>query len=268
MTTGRLSLQQPGVKDRIKRYIPCRLWKALRRGKNCSTEFLARILIGAMLRVNGPAETLCLLYDGLDFTPETVVRGYLQGMFPSAIHASGVIRWHDPDPRGIMPIHGYHVEKEMQRIIRQNRFEIRVDHDLRGVMKGCAEPKPGREDSWIVPERIEVYSQLQKMGIAHSVEAYQNGVLVGGLYGVTLGAYFSGESQFHTIRNAGKVAFVYLLMILERGGFLLHDTWWGSKHLEQFGGTYIPREEFKRLQARALLTPATFAPLDEPPTFS
>ncbi|NPV67306.1 MAG: leucyl/phenylalanyl-tRNA--protein transferase [Anaerolineae bacterium] len=192
----------------------------------------------------------------------------MQGMFPSAIHTSGVTRWHDPDPRGVLPIHGYHVEKELQRIIRQNRFEIRVDHDLPGVMMGCATPAPGREDSWIVPERIEVYAQLQEMGIAHSVEAYQNGELVGGVYGVALGGYFAGESQFHVVRNAGKVAFVYLLMILEQGGFVLHDAWWGSRHLEQFGGAYIPRDEFKRLQARALVTSATFAPLDGPPSFS
>jgi len=221
------------------------------------------MLIGAIAKVNGPSETLCLLYDHLDFTPEVVMRGYMQGMFPSAIHISGATRWHAPDPRGIMPIHSYHVEKELQRIIRQKRFEIRVDHDLRAIMAGCAAPAPGREDSWIIPKRVDVYMQLQEIGIAHSVEAYQQGELVGGLYGVALGAYFSGESQFHTVSNAGKVAFVYLLMILEQGGFLLHDTWWGSKHLEQFGGAYIPREEFKRLQAEALLKPATFAPLDE-----
>ncbi len=186
-------------------------------------------------------------------------------MFLAATHTSGAMRWHDPDPRGIMPIHGYHVEKEMQRIIRQNRFEIRVDYDLRAIMAGCAAPKPGRETTFITPAVMDVYCQLFEMKVVHCIGAYQDGVLVGGLHGVALGGYFAGESQFHTVRNAGKVAFVYLLHILEQGGFLLHDTWWGSTHLEQFGGTYIPREEFKRLQAEALLKPATFAPLEAMP---
>jgi len=143
------------------------------------------MLIGAIAKVNGPSETLCLLYDHLDFTPEVVMRGYMQGMFPSAIHISGATRWHAPDPRGIMPIHSYHVEKELQRIIRQKRFEIRGDHDLRAIMAGCAAPAPGRETTFITPAVMDVYCQLFEMRAVHCLGAYQDGALVGGLWALT-----------------------------------------------------------------------------------
>ncbi len=266
MTTERLPLQQPGVKDRIKRYVPRRLWNALRRGKRSSQEMLSRIFINAAVATSGPSRTLCLLYDTFEFTPELVIQGYMQGigLFPT----NGRIRWYDPDPRGIIPIEGYHVEKETMRILRQGRFEVTVDRDFAGVIRGCAEPKPGRESTFITRAFIDVYLQLHSMGVAHSVEAWQDGYLVGGVFGLALGAYFIGESQFHRVSNAGKIAFVYTLEILRRGGFQIHDAFWLSQHIAQFGGYEIPREEFKRRLARAVVTPATFAPLDEPPNFS
>jgi leucyl/phenylalanyl-tRNA--protein transferase len=249
----------------LKRMLPASVRKSVVHTKHRSTAALSRAVIGTTNRLMGPAASLCMIYETLPFTPELVVQGYMQGIFPSAIHTSGAMRWHDPDPRGVLSTQNYHVEKETRRIIRQNRFEIRVDHDLRAVMNGCATPKAGRETTFILPEIVDAYLRLHAMGVAHCVEAYQDGVLVGGLYGVAIGGYFAGESQFHEVANAGKVAFVYLLEILRERGFVLHDTWWGSKHLEIFGGTYIPRDEFKRRLARALTVPATFGPLEGAP---
>ncbi len=256
------------MKAALKRFLPAAMRKSLVRTKHRSTAALSRAVIGTTNRLMGPAASLCMIYETLPFTPELVIQGYMQGMFPSALHTTGAMRWHDPDPRGVLSTQEYHVEKELRRIIRQNRFEIRVDHDLRGVMAGCAAPRPGRETTFILPEIVDVYLRLHAMGVAHCVEAYQDGRLVGGLYGVTFGGYFAGESQFHEVSNAGKVAFVYLLEVLRQGGFVLHDTWWGSQHVETFGGAYIPREEFKRRLAHALTVPATFGSVEWPAQWS
>ncbi len=263
--TEELRLAPVRAKQLLKRFVPRRLWTFLRHAKKDGQGLAGRTLIGAAAQVVGPAQTLCMLYESLAFTPELVIQGYTQGLFPSAIHESGTMRWHDPDPRGILPIEDYHVKKTLKRTIRQGGFEVRVDHDFHGTLLGCAAPKPGRETTFITPQVIDVYMALHEMGVAHSVETYQDGALVGGLYGVAIGGYFAGESQFHRVSEAGQVAVVYLLELLRQRGFALHDIWWGSSHMETFGATYLPREEFKRRLARALTAPATFGPLEGTP---
>lgn len=212
------------LKDSIRHFVPPRLWSVLRQGTKRSTDRLGRTLVGAATQITGPGRALCLLYDSLDFTPELVIQGYLQGIGPFASH--GVIHWYDPDPRGLLPITEYHVSKTTRRIVRQGRFSVTVDRDFAGTIRGCAEARPGRETTFITPAFIEAYLGLHAMGLAHSVEAWQGDRLVGGVFGLALGAYFVSESQFTRVDNAGKVALVHLLAILRAGGFLLHDAFW------------------------------------------
>ncbi len=265
MTTEQLPPAPAGARQQIKRFVPRPLWKALRRGGKRSREALCRGLIDVAVTANGAPGTLCHLYDTLEFTPETIIRGFCGGMFPVPEHRTGVVRWQETDPRCVIPIHDFHVPRSLQRVIRKGTYEIRVDTDPRGVLAGCATPAPGREDTWISPAVVECNLQLFEMGVVHTVETWQDGVLVGGLFGLALGAFFVGESQFHVARDAGKVATVALFHILQQGGFVLNDVGWGSSFLDTFGAVYLPREEFTRQLAVALTGRAHFAPLTEWP---
>ena len=179
--------------------------------------------------------------DSLEFRPETVIKGYLNGFFPMT-EESGHVRWRAPERRGVVPIGDFHVPKNLRRLVRQQKFEIRLDTQFEQVIRGCAD----RDETWITDEFIATYCRLHEMGVARSVEAWQGGELVGGLYGIQLGRYFATESQFHTVRDAGKIAFIHLFQMLQSGGFLLHDVQYKTPYLEQFGGTDIPNTEFRR----------------------
>ncbi|GAB4572487.1 MAG: hypothetical protein Kow0077_12080 [Anaerolineae bacterium] len=249
------------LKHTLKQTLPAPVWKTLRQSKKRTEALLCRTMLSLVETVRGIPESICLLYDRQELTPETMIMGYLQGMGIFVDPTNGQSCWMSPDPRGIVPIEGYHVEKELRRIIRQGRFEMTVNRDFAGVVAGCAEPRPGQNSTFIVPELIAVYQQLHEIGLAHSVEAWKDGELVGGVFGLTFGAYFIGESQFHRMRNAGKVAFVYLMEILRDGGFLLHDAFWASQHLIRFGAYEVPAEVFRCQLARAVVSPAQFGPL-------
>jgi len=191
-------------------------------------------------------------------SPQLLLAAYSQGVFPMA-HEDGNIYWYDPDPRAIIPLDDrFHVSKSLARVIRQGKFEIRVDTAFTAVMQACAQPRPGREDTWISDDFILAYTHLHRAGYAHSVEAWQDGQLVGGLYGVSLRGLFAGESMFSQVRDSSKAALVYLVERLRRRNFLLLDIQFMTEHLGRFGAIEIPAAEYKRRLAQALHAPTQF----------
>jgi leucyl/phenylalanyl-tRNA--protein transferase len=188
---------------------------------------------------------------------DLLLSAYASGWFPMAI-APGEIRWFSPDPRGIIPLETFHVPKRLARVVRSGRFDVRIDTDFAGVMRGCAERREP-EGTWIDDEIFESYVALHREGYAHSVEAWQDGALAGGLYGVSLGGAFFGESMFHRTADASKVALAALVERLRARGFLLLDTQWVTDHLSQFGATEIPRRRYLRLLNSAMAINASFA---------
>lgn len=186
-------------------------------------------------------------------SPQLLIYGYAQGIFP--MDEDGQISWYDPDPRAIIPLdERFHVSHSLQRTIRRQTFEIRFDTAFRETMQACAE----RDETWISQEFIETYSQLHAGGLAHSVEAWQDGEMVGGLYGVGLAGLFAGESMWSKARDASKVALVALVERLRAGGFQLLDTQFITPHLATFGAYEIPRAEYKQLLTKALQCSASF----------
>lgn len=185
------------------------------------------------------------------FSAELVLSAYRQGIFPMA-EPGGAIHWYAPDPRAVFPLEGFHVPKRLARTIRSGRFEPAVNRDFESVMRACAEPAPGREQTWISEAFVRVYGELHAAGHAHSVEAYREGRLVGGLYGVSIGGAFMGESMFSRERDASKVALVHLVERLRERGFVLLDTQFMTAHLARFGATYIPLSAYLRRLERAL----------------
>jgi leucyl/phenylalanyl-tRNA---protein transferase len=172
---------------------------------------------------------------------DLLVRAYRHGIFPMALE-DGDIGWFSPDPRGILPLDRFRVPGRLARVMRQNRFEISTDRDFASVMHACATHR--EEGTWINSEILESYVALHAQGLAHSVETWQDGQLVGGLYGVHLGGAFFGESMFHRVTDASKVALVALVTRLNQQGFQLLDVQWVTPHLRQFGAIEIPRKEY------------------------
>jgi len=182
---------------------------------------------------------------------------YAQGIFPMA-HEDGQIFWYDPDPRAIIPLDHFHVPARLARTVRRAPYEIRVNSAFRRVMEQCATPAPGRQETWISDDLIALYTELHRMGYAHSVECWRDGALAGGLYGVNLNSFFAGESMFSHERDASKVALVYLVRCLQRRNYLLLDIQFITGHLAQFGAVEISRDSYKRRLAQALQQPNRF----------
>jgi leucyl/phenylalanyl-tRNA--protein transferase len=187
---------------------------------------------------------------------QTLLEAYASGWFPMAVRP-GEIRWYSPDPRGIIPLDTFHTPRRLSRALRANQFEVRIDTAFRAVISACAE-RVDSEGNWIDAEIIESYCNLHALGHAHSVEAWQDDALVGGLYGVSLGGAFFGESMFHRVRDASKAALVALVDRLRARGYVLLDTQWVTEHLEQFGAVEIPRRRYVRLLDAALKVEANF----------
>ncbi|HEY2614481.1 MAG TPA: leucyl/phenylalanyl-tRNA--protein transferase [Chthoniobacterales bacterium] len=179
--------------------------------------------------------------------PEVLLQGYRLGVFPMAME-DGEIGWFSPDPRAIIPLRKFHLPHTLERIIRKEVFEIRIDVSFRKVMEECAR----RPETWINHEIIESYTGLHKIGYAHSVEAWKEGRLVGGLYGVAIGGAFFGESMFHHVRDASKMALWALMEHLRKRRFTLLDTQWLTPHLEKFGAIEIPRPQYLHLLGNAV----------------
>lgn len=183
--------------------------------------------------------------------PELLLRAYALGWFPMGTGRRGRIEWFSPDPRGILPIQTFHAPSRLRRVVRQSRFTIRIDTAFEAVMRACAH----RDETWITEDIVASYVSLHRLGLAHSVETWQDDQLVGGLYGVALGGAFFGESMFHTATDASKVALVALVERLRDRGFVLLDTQWVTPHLAQFGGVEIPRADYLERLATAITLP-------------
>jgi leucyl/phenylalanyl-tRNA--protein transferase len=188
----------------------------------------------------------------MDLEPATLLSAYAQGVFPMA-DRDHVIRFYTADPRGIVPLdHRFHVSHTLRQLIRKDPpvFEVRVNHHFEATMRGCMSNRA--EGTWISEELIAAYCQLHELGFAHSVEAWQDGKLVGGLYGVSLGAAFFGESMFHTRPDASKVALVHLVHRLRERGYLLLDSQATTSHLRRFGAYEVPARDYILMLNRAL----------------
>jgi leucyl/phenylalanyl-tRNA--protein transferase len=186
--------------------------------------------------------------------PELLLEGYRLGIFPMAMD-NGEIEWFSPDPRAILPLRDFHVPHALQRTLRKGVFAIRINTRFSEVIQSCAE----REDTWINREIIESYTRLHELGHAHSVEAWIGRELAGGLYGVSLGGAFFGESMFHRVTDASKIALCGLVEHLRAKKFLLLDTQWLTPHLQQFGGVEVSRSHYLHMLGRAVQLPRRFA---------
>lgn len=184
-------------------------------------------------------------HDPDDLTPELLLRAYAAGIFPMAeSRASASVFWVDPRLRGVLPLDGLHVPRSLRKVIRRKRFEVRCNSAFEQVIRACAEPRPGHPDTWINDQIVTAYSRLHRMGFAHSVECWQENRLLGGLYGVSLGGAFFGESMFSRSTDASKVALVHLVARLRTSGFALLDVQFVTEHLTQFGVVEIPAREY------------------------
>jgi leucyl/phenylalanyl-tRNA---protein transferase len=187
----------------------------------------------------------------VEITPEVLLKAYACGIFPMAERADDpVLYWIEPKERGILPIEEFHLPRRLARAIRRGDHEVRIDHDFEAVIAACAAPAPGRRQTWINRQIRRLYRALFEQGHAHTVEVWRDGELVGGLYGVHLGAAFFGESMFHRQRDMSKIALVHLVARLRCGGFSLLDIQFVTDHLKGFGAVEISRSDYhRRLEA-------------------
>lgn len=193
-------------------------------------------------------------------TPSLLLRAYACGIFPMAESGDDpTLYWIEPKLRGVLPLDGFHLARRLARTVRSDRFDIRIDTDFDAVISGCAAARVGRRNTWINEPIKELYRELFRHGHVHTVEAWRDDRLVGGLYGVKLGAAFFGESMFSDERDASKVALVHLVARLKRGGFQLLDTQFLTEHLVQFGTVEIPRDTYVTLLDAAVASVADFA---------
>lgn len=189
----------------------------------------------------------------VELTPELIVRAYQAGIFPMSEDAhSSDLFWVSPQERGIIPLDNYHISRSLRKTLRHNPYEIKVDTDFSGVIEGCATAGTDRDSTWINAEIRRLYGQLFSRGIVHTVEVWDGNDLVGGLYGVSLGAAFFGESMFHRKTDCSKIAMAHLLERLSGGGYQLLDTQFITEHLKTFGAIEISREAYEQKLADAL----------------
>ena len=196
---------------------------------------------------------------GYRIPTDLLLKAYASGVFPMAESADDPeVFWVRPETRGVIPLDDFHVPKSLRKVIRQGRFEIRVDTDFAGVVDACAEEREERRSTWINAPIREAYVELFRLGHCHSVEAWRAGSLVGGLYGVRLGRAFFGESMFSRETDASKVCLVHLVERLRRRGFLLLDTQFTTEHLKRFGAVDMPRARYEKMLQEAISGVAEF----------
>ncbi|MFA5949027.1 MAG: leucyl/phenylalanyl-tRNA--protein transferase [Hyphomicrobium sp.] len=199
----------------------------------------------------------------IEITPQVLLKAYSCGIFPMAESADDpALYWIEPQHRGILPLETVHVPRRLQRTLRTTALRVAIDTDYEGVIRGCAAERPGRKSTWINARIEALYRELFMLGHCHTVEVWEAERLVGGLYGVALGGAFFGESMFSYVRDASKIALVYLAARLLAGGFSLLDTQFVTEHLRQFGTTEVERDEFHRRLDAALRLQGDFLRLE------
>jgi leucyl/phenylalanyl-tRNA--protein transferase len=210
-----------------------------------------------------------LLGIGGQLTPDWLLDAYRRGIFPWPITGGAeMLAWWSLDPRAILPLDGFHLPRRLRATLRSGPFSVTCNRDFHGVITGCATAGGRVGHTWLTPEMIAAYQRLHELGHAHSVEAWHAGRLAGGIYGVAIGGSFSGESMFHRVRDASKVALAHLVAHLRARGFTLMDIQQLTPHTEQFGAIEIPRDEFLARLSEALSLPVTFgAELESPGRF-
>lgn len=196
-----------------------------------------------------------LVAVGGDLSVPRLLLAYRSGLFPWTAQP---VTWWSPDPRGVLELDGFHVSRSLARVLRQGRFSISLDTAFHQVMKGCAASAPGRRSTWITNEFLEAYTELHRSGHAHSVECWQGGMLAGGVYGVAIGGLFAGESMFHRVSDASKVALCHLVEHLRAKGFVLFDLQMLTPITTQLGGVAIRRSEYLKRLARAIKAECAF----------
>jgi leucyl/phenylalanyl-tRNA--protein transferase len=194
----------------------------------------------------------------IPLTPHILENAYRQGVFPMGDPHTGKVEWYRPDPRAVIDLEGFHLSRRLAKTIRSGRFRFSVNRAFRQVMEGCSRSITP-DEVWITSEIIDAYCELQARGTAHSVEAWEGEELAGGLYGVSIGGAFMGESMFHVVRDASKACLAVLVQRLCERGFTLLDTQFTTPHLEQFGVLLLPHEEYQRRLDRALMQECQFA---------
>ena len=198
-------------------------------------------------------------------TPDLLLRAYRLGLFPMAeSRESRTLHWLDPDARGVLPLRGFHISHSLMKTLRGNRFTVTADADFAGTIAACAASRENRPETWINHEIETLFTALFRLGFAHSVETWEDGRLVGGLYGAALGGAFFGESMFSTATDASKVALAHLVARLRLGGYVLLDTQFITSHLARFGAHEVPRARYHALLAEALEHPARFPDRPDP----
>jgi leucyl/phenylalanyl-tRNA--protein transferase len=199
-----------------------------------------------------------------EITPEVLLKAYAVGIFPMADSADDPgLFWLEPERRGVIPLEAFHVPKRLARTVRQGTFEVRVNTAFDQVIAACAAPTRDRPSTWINARIRHLYGALHRSGHCHTVECWKDGALVGGLYGVSLGAAFFGESMFHRARDASKVALVHLVERLRAGGYTLLDAQFVTDHLKTFGAVETPRKAYQKLLADAVGRSADFFAIDK-----
>ncbi|APF37581.1 MULTISPECIES: leucyl/phenylalanyl-tRNA--protein transferase [Chelatococcus] len=192
-----------------------------------------------------------------EITAGLLLKAYACGLFPMAESADEPgLFWVEPRERGILPLDDFHLPRRLARSVAADRYEIRIDGDFEAVIAGCASAAPGRERTWINRRIRSLYGELFDLGHCHTVEVWDDGNLVGGLYGVALGGAFFGESMFHRTRDASKIALVHLVARLRSGGFTLLDTQFVTEHLRQFGATEVPKKKYLQMLQKSITTAA------------
>ena len=192
-------------------------------------------------------------------TADQLLRAYALGVFPMARqHDDPKLYWVDPEKRGILPLGDFHLPRSLKKVLKRETFQLRVDTSFDQVLTLCAESTVRRPETWINAEIARLFTDLHHAGLAHSVESWQDGRLVGGLYGLSLGSAFFGESMFSRATDASKVALAQLVALMKKGGYTLLDTQFVTDHLAQFGAVEIPRRDYLRMLAQALDKPASF----------
>jgi leucyl/phenylalanyl-tRNA--protein transferase len=231
--------------------------------KRSLQQFSHSLLIKAS---GGKDNALLWSYGQLELSPFLLLKGFLQGIFPLPNMTNGkIIEWYDPEIRGIIPLDNFKIQKDLLRRLKkeksqeqEKKFEVRINTNFEETILACSKPRGEKAKTWLTPEYIQTALELHKMGFMHSIETYQNNVLVGGVFGIAINGYFGTLSLFHAVDNASKIAFYYLLVKLRDDGFKLQDVGTASPWFNQYGLVSMPRDEFRNRLMNAITVPVKF----------